>query len=197
MVASGSARAIAVATAGCIAGCDPKNVWQLPDTTGLKSEVIMLGGRTAFDNAIRLCGAKLVIVPTVDGLKAAINPQTAMIYATWKDERVSEVLKISKPAGVPVLLDAAAGIPPFENFTRFAKMGVDLYCFSEDKGFHGPQCPGILLGRYDLVPAVSGREPWSPVNHLPIISITLQEGEDLVVGNSLRRILNQARKQSA
>ncbi len=157
----------------------------------------MLGGRTAFDNAIRLCGAKLVIVPTVDGLKAAINPQNAMIYTTWKDERVSELLKTSKPAGVPVLLDAAAGIAPFENFTRFAKMGVDLYCFSGDKGFHGPQCPGILLGRYDLVPAVSAREPWSPVNHLPIISMTLQEGEDLVVGNSLRRILNQARKQSA
>ena len=142
MVTSGSAGAIAVATAACIAGCDPKNVWQLPDTTGLKGEVVMLGGRSAFDNAIRLCGAKLVIAPTVDSLKAAITPQTAMIYTTWKDDRVPEVLKISKPAGVPVLLDDAAGIPPFDNFTRFAKMGVDLYCFSGGKGFRGPQCSG-------------------------------------------------------
>ena len=315
MVTSGSAGAIAVATAGCIAGCDPKNVWQLPDTTGLKGEVVMLGGRSAFDNAIRLCGAKLVIAPTVDSLKAAITPQTAMVYTTWKDERVPEVLKISKPAGVPVLLDAAAGIPPFENFTRFAKIGVDLYCFSGGKGFRGPQCSGILLGRQDLitaalantcpwegsvcramkvgkeeimgilagvdywaqadskalnkewtsrveriaklvgtvpgvttdiaipasgnsyptltvqwdeqkfgltidqcaeqlrageprievltnnnpslVPAVSGREPRSKVSHLQIISMTLQDGEDLIVGNSLRRILNKARKQSA
>src|SRR3984885_11335828 len=107
MVTSGSAGAIAVATAGCMAGTDPKNVWQLPDPTGMKGEVVMLGGRSAFDNAIRLCGAKLVIVPTVEGLKAAITPQTAMISTTWKDERVPEVRKISKSAGVPVLLDAA------------------------------------------------------------------------------------------
>ena len=121
----------------------------------------MLGGRSAFDNAIRLCGAKLVIAPTVDDLKAAITPQTAMIYTTWKDERVPEVLKISKPAGVPVLLDAAAGIPPFENFTRFAKMGVDLYCFSGGKGFRGPQCSGILLGRQDLITAALANTcPW-------------------------------------
>ena len=121
----------------------------------------MLGGRSAFDNAIRLCGAKLVIAPTVDSLKAAITPQTAMIYTTWKDDRVPEVLKISKPAGVPVLLDAAAGIPPFENFTRFARMGVDLYCFSGGKGFRGPQCSGLLLGRQDLITAALANTcPW-------------------------------------
>src|SRR5207249_5248177 len=56
MVTSGSAGAMAVATAACIAGSDPKNVWQLPDTTGLKQEVVMLGGRSAFDSAIRLAG---------------------------------------------------------------------------------------------------------------------------------------------
>src|ERR1700753_3019345 len=61
MVTSGSAGAMALATAGCIAGTDPKNVWQLPDTTGLKSEVIMMGGRSEFDSAIRLAGGKLVV----------------------------------------------------------------------------------------------------------------------------------------
>src|ERR1700723_2687343 len=58
---SGSAGAMALATAGCIAGTDPKNVWQLPDTTGLKHEVVMLGGRSAFDSAIRLAGGQLVL----------------------------------------------------------------------------------------------------------------------------------------
>ncbi|MEQ1354028.1 MAG: hypothetical protein ABLT11_08415, partial [Candidatus Acidiferrum sp.] len=57
MVTSGAAGAMASATAACMAGSDPKNIWQLPDTTGLKNEVIMMGGRSAFDNAIRLTGA--------------------------------------------------------------------------------------------------------------------------------------------
>jgi hypothetical protein len=52
-------------------------------------------------------------------------------------------------------------IPPFENFTRFAKMGVDHYCFSGGKGFRGPQCSGILLGRQDLITAALANTcPW-------------------------------------
>ena len=99
MVTSGSAGAMASATAGCIAGTDAKNVWQLPDTTGLKSEVIMMGGRSAFDSAIRLVGGKLVIANTVADLQPAITPQTAMVYTTWRDERIESILKITKPAG--------------------------------------------------------------------------------------------------
>jgi L-seryl-tRNA(Ser) seleniumtransferase len=53
MVTSGAAGAMAAATAGCMAGTDPHKVWQLPDTTGMKNEVVMLGGRSAFDSAIR------------------------------------------------------------------------------------------------------------------------------------------------
>src|ERR1700760_651114 len=78
MVTSGSAGAMALATAGCIAGTDPTNVWQLPDTTGLKHEVVMLGGRSAFDSAIRLAGGKLVLAPTLEDLQPAIHEQTAM-----------------------------------------------------------------------------------------------------------------------
>ena len=67
MVTSGSAGAMSAATAACIAGTDPKNVWQLPDTTGLKNEVIMVEGRSEFDSAIRLVGAKLVLVNSMEG----------------------------------------------------------------------------------------------------------------------------------
>src|SRR5580700_6600371 len=161
MVTSGSAGAMASATAACIAGADPKNIWQLPDTTGLKSEVVMLGGRSEFDNAIRLAGGKLVIAQTVDDLQSAITPQTAMVYTTWRDDRLESTLKITKAAGVPLLLDDAAGIPPFENFSRYAKIGVDLYCFSGGKGLCGPQCAGVLLGRKDLIEAARyNTSPW-------------------------------------
>jgi len=58
IVTSGAAGAMAAATAACIAGNNDKFIWQLPDTTGLKHEVIMVGGRSAFDSAIRLVGGK-------------------------------------------------------------------------------------------------------------------------------------------
>src|SRR5947199_5579489 len=61
MITSGAAGAMAAATAGCMAGIDDKYIWQLPDTTGLRHEVVMMGGRSAFDSAIRLTGAKLVL----------------------------------------------------------------------------------------------------------------------------------------
>jgi L-seryl-tRNA(Ser) seleniumtransferase len=153
MVTSGSAGAMAAATAACIAGTDPAKIWQLPDTRGLKNEVIMLGGRIAFDSAIRLTGAKLVLADSLDALAPAINGQTAMVYTTWRDDRLPKALAITKPAKIPLLLDDAAGIPPFDNLSRYAKAGVDLYCFSGGKGMRGPQCAGVLLGRKDLIDA--------------------------------------------
>ena len=161
MVTSGAAGAIASATAGCIAGTDPKNIWALPDTTGLKSEVVMLPGRIDFDSAIRLAGGKLVIAPTVNDLKSAITSQTAMIYTTLRDDRLVDAVKIARAAGVPLMVDDAAGIPPFENFSKFIKMGADLVAFSGGKGVRGPQCAGILLGRKDLIDAaVANSSPW-------------------------------------
>jgi L-seryl-tRNA(Ser) seleniumtransferase len=151
MVTSGSAGAMAAATAACIAGSNPNNVWQLPDTTGLKSDVVMLGGRNAFDSAIRLAGGKLVIAKTLADLPKNLSAHTVMVYTTWRDDNLAKALEITRRADVPLLLDDAAGIPPFDNLSRYAKMGVDLYCFSGGKGMRGPQCAGILLGRKDLI----------------------------------------------
>jgi uncharacterized pyridoxal phosphate-dependent enzyme len=153
MVTSGAAGAMAAATAACMAGSDPEKIWRLPDTSGLKNEVVMLGGRNAFDSAIRLVGANLVIAGTLDELPSCIRESTAMVYTTWRDDKLPKALEITRRAKVPLLLDDAAGIPPFENLSRYANMGVDLYCFSGGKGMRGPQCAGILLGRKDLIDA--------------------------------------------
>ena len=161
MVTSGAAGAMAAATAGCMAGTDPAKVWQLPDTTGLKNEVVMLGGRSAFDSAIRLAGAKLVVVRTLEELQPALNERTAMIYTTWLGDRLEKAVAIAKGAKVPLMLDDAAGIPPIGNLTLYAKMGIDLFCFSGGKGLRGPQCSGILLGRKDLIEAALAQcNPW-------------------------------------
>ncbi len=153
IVTSGSAGAMAAATAGCMAGTDDKYIWQLPDTTGLKHEVIMVGGRSAFDSAIRLTGAKLVLVYKPEEIVQAINENTAMIYTTDLGENLQKELAIAKDHKIPMLLDDAAGIPPVDNAKLYARMGIDLYCFSGGKGLRGPQCSGLLLGRKDLVEA--------------------------------------------
>ncbi len=162
MITDGAAAAISAATAACIAGSDPNNIMKLPDTTGMKNEVVMMGGRSAFDDGISLCGAKLVVAHTVEDLPTALTPQTAMVYTDWQDyDRVSSILKITKPAGVPILVDAADGLPPFEKFMGYAKLGVDLYDFSGGKGLCGPQASGVLLGRKDLITAAKYNcDPW-------------------------------------
>jgi len=153
IVTSGAAGAMAAATAGCIAGTDDKNIWQLPDTTGLKHEVLMVGGRSAFDSAIRLTGAKLTLVYSPEELANAVNDNTAMIYTTELGEKLEKLLAVAKDKKVPMLLDDAAGIPPVSNAKLYAKMGLDLYTFSGGKGLRGPQCSGLLLGRKDLIEA--------------------------------------------
>ncbi len=178
MVTSGAAGAMAAATAGCMAGTDPEKVWQLPDTTGMKNEVIMLGGRSAFDSAIRLAGAKLVVVGSVDDLTAALNERTALVYTTWLGERLKAALAVTKKAAVPLMLDDAAGIPPIENLTSYARMGIDLFCFSGGKGLRGPQCSGILLGRKDLIDAALAQcSPWEGA-----VCRAMKVGKEEIVG---------------
>jgi L-seryl-tRNA(Ser) seleniumtransferase len=153
LITSGAAAAMAAATAGCMAGTDPKKIWQLPDTTGMKHEVIMVGGRSAFDNAIRLTGAKLILVEKPDEIANAINESTVMIYTTDLGDKLAREAAIAKDHSIPLLLDDAAGIPPIDNIKLYAKMKLDLYTFSGGKGLQGPQCSGVLLGRKDLIEA--------------------------------------------
>jgi uncharacterized pyridoxal phosphate-dependent enzyme len=151
LITSGAAGAMAAATAACMAGADPQKIWQLPDTSGLKHEVIMVGGRSAFDSAIRLAGAKLVLVSGPEEIPRAINDNTAMIYTTDLGDKLAREAAMAKDHQVPLLLDDAAGIPPIDNIRLYAKMKLDLYTFSGGKGLRGPQCSGVLLGRKDLI----------------------------------------------
>src|ERR1700739_4068097 len=161
IVTSGAAGAMAAAAAGCMAGTDDKYIWQLPDTTGLKHEVIMVGGRSAFDSAIRLTGANIVLTYSPEELSNAINEKTTMIYTTDLGDKLQKEHSIAKDHKIPMLLDDAAGIPPADNAKLYARMGLDLYCFSGGKGLCGPQCSGLLLGRKDLIEAaLANTSPW-------------------------------------
>jgi L-seryl-tRNA(Ser) seleniumtransferase len=178
MVTSGAAGAMASAAAACMAGSDSKYIWQLPDTTGLKHEVIMVGGRSAFDNAIRLTGAKLVLAGTAEELTNAINQNTAMIYTTHLGSDLQTELAVAKKSNIPMLLDDAAGIPPIDNIKLYAQMGLDMYTFSGGKGLRGPQCSGLLLGRKELIEAAMlNTSPWEGA-----VCRAMKVGKEEIVG---------------
>ena len=155
MVSSGSAACIAQATAGCIAGTDPDRICRLPDTTGMKNEVIVTQ-RSAWDRSIALTGASLVLVDSLRALEGAINEKTAMIEMEYGEERavkLADAIAVGKRRGVPFMLDAAYMCPPFERLKELARLGPDLFCISGGKGVFGPQCSGVLFGRRDLIGA--------------------------------------------
>jgi uncharacterized pyridoxal phosphate-dependent enzyme len=178
MITSGAAGAMAASTAACMAGSDPAKIWQLPDTTGMKHEVIMVGGRSAFDNAIRLTGAKLVLVEGPEDIANAITDNTAMIYTTDLGDKLVREVAIARERKVPMLLDDAAGIPPANNLKLYAQMKIDMYTFSGGKGLQGPQCSGVLLGRKDLIEAaLRNSAPWEGAVCRP-----MKVGKEEVIG---------------
>src|SRR5262249_3289848 len=92
IVTSGSAGVMAAATAACMAGTYDHRIWQLSDITGMKSEVVMTRGRIAFDSAIRLTGAKLVLAYSPEEVANTITDNTAMIYTTSQGENLEKEL---------------------------------------------------------------------------------------------------------
>jgi L-seryl-tRNA(Ser) seleniumtransferase len=159
MVTSGAAGAIMLATAACVTRGDEEKIRRLPDTSGMKDEVIIPSAhRIPFDHAARSVGVKFVEVDTVAELETAIGPKTAMLcFVNIAESRGpikrEEFIRAGKRAGVPVFNDAAAELPPVDNLTRFVKEGFDLVCISGGKALRGPAASGILMGRRDLIEA--------------------------------------------
>lgn len=158
IVTTGASGAITVATAGCICGGDPDKLWQIPDLRGMKDEVIIPSySRSAYDAAAKAVGVRMVEVGTLEELKAALGPRTAMVMvmAGGRSESgplsLREIASVAKPQGVPVLVDAAA--EGLEVPNPHLAQGADLVAYSGGKYLRGPQCAGLLLGRKDLVKA--------------------------------------------
>jgi L-seryl-tRNA(Ser) seleniumtransferase len=159
LVTAGCASALSLATASCVAGTDHNRILRLPETTGMKNEVLVQKThRVGYDHAIRNAGVRMIEVETRDELEKAINERTAMMFfLNSADPRGKihheEFVALGKKHKVPTLNDAAADVPPVENLWRYTKMGFDLVAFSGGKGIRGPQSAGLLLGRNDLIEA--------------------------------------------
>jgi L-seryl-tRNA(Ser) seleniumtransferase len=158
MVSSGTAGSMACATLACVAGGDPEKMQQLPDTTGIKNEVIVpRWSRSTYDHAVRSTGIKMIEVETLKDLEEAFTPKTAMatgqvnMAASGNPFTLEQFVAAAHKHGVPVVLDVADRLPLVPN--PYLTRGVDLVAYSGGKILRGPQTAGMLLGRKDLVAA--------------------------------------------
>ncbi|MEG9435920.1 aminotransferase class V-fold PLP-dependent enzyme [Edaphobacter sp. HDX4] len=157
VVTSGAAAAIVNGYAAILTGNDPTFIKQIPDLTGMKSEVIIQRAhRSEWDHQIRTTGAKIIEVETVEDVHRAINERTAaMHFQNFSDPdgqiRRADWLKLAHDANVPTFLDAAADVPPKSRLWEYANMGFDLIAFSGGKAIRGPQTTGLLIGRQEMV----------------------------------------------
>jgi len=159
MVSAGAASALTLGTAACMTGTNQDFIRRLPDTAGMKTEVIIQKShRYGYDHAVRNCAIRFVEVVSRDELERAINSNTVMMLFFNANDPVGQIhaeefAQLGKKHNVPTFNDAAADVPPVEHFSHYLKMGFDLVTFSGGKGIRGPQSCGLLLGRKDLIEA--------------------------------------------
>lgn len=170
IVTSGAAAGLTMATAACLTGHNVAKMERLPDTSGMPNEVIMYRShRNAYDHAIRAAGAQIREIGLNDRgagagvrelepweIEAAITPNTVAIAYTVTPTRqppLRQVTEVAARHNLPVIVDAAAQLPPKENLRAFIDAGASLVAFSGGKAIRGPQGTGILCGRRDLISA--------------------------------------------
>jgi uncharacterized pyridoxal phosphate-dependent enzyme len=157
IVTSGAASAIQNGYSGILTGSNETYIRQIPDLTGMKSEVIIQRShRSGWDHQIRTTGAKLIEVETVDDVHRAISERTAAMHflnLSDPDGRIKreDWVKLAHAANLPAFLDAAADIPPKSRLSDYANIGFDLIAVSGGKAIRGPQCTGLLIGRQEIV----------------------------------------------
>lgn len=168
LVTSGAAAGLMLGTAACVTGLDIAKMARLPDLMGMKNEVVMVRSqRNLYDHAVRAAGVNIVEVGLPDRyagagvrdaepweIEAAIGGRTAAVFyvaAPAARPTLDAVVKTAHGLGVPVLVDAAAQLPPVTNLRRFVDEGADLVAFSGGKALGGPQGSGMLAGRHELI----------------------------------------------
>lgn len=186
-VTSGAAAGLMLGAAACVTGLDPVKMNRLPDTSGMRNRVIVpRSHRNLYDHAVRAVGVELVEVGIPDRfsgagvrdteaweIAAAIDEATAAVLYVANDGArppLPAVVEAAHTARVPVLVDAAAQLPPAANLRRFIAEGADLVAYSGGKAIRGPQASGILCGRRDLIAAAALQnldndihfEQWNP-----------------------------------
>lgn len=164
-ICTGAAAGLVLAMAACITGMEASVISRLPDLEGLKNEVIIhRAHRNGYDHAVRQVGIRVIEIgcngeTTREELEAALSPQTAAIV--WfqgamsgrGDLPLADVIAVAQAHDIPVIVDAAAQLPPVSNLWHFTEMGASLVVFSGGKDLRGPQSSGLILGKRALIEA--------------------------------------------
>ena len=165
MVVGGAAAGMVISLAACITRGDVAAVRRLPDTTGLKDElVIQKLHRGPYSHMYVFTGARFVEVGNVNSclpeeLEAALTDRTAAVAFLFAPGNprggltLPQVSSIAHARDIPVIVDAAMTVPPRDNLRRFIRDGADLVTMSGGKVIRGPQATGLLYGRADLIEA--------------------------------------------
>ena len=168
-VCSGAAGGLVLQAAAVIAGNDPVKMRQLPNTDGLKNEIVIhTMHRFPYDQAYRAAGAKMVefgdyLFAHPWQLEGAINEHTAAVaylcapFSSNKVLPLERVCDIAHAHDVPVIVDAASMLPPRANLYRYIQAGADMVVYSGGKGIRGPQGSGVLVGRAELIEAAAAQ----------------------------------------
>lgn len=164
-VTCGAAAGLAVATAACMTGLRKSFAYQLPDTTGMKDEILVLKcHRDLYDQSMLLTGAKFVEVGVTSyafaqQIEDKISDRTAAFFFTCEAETMrgsipfEEIAAVCKAHGVPIIVDAAAELPPKKNIRRYLDMCASFVVFSGGKELRGPQASGLILGTKEGIEA--------------------------------------------
>ena len=170
IVTSGAAAALTLAAAAAMTRWDIAKMAALPQTEGFANEILLPRTHyTGYAHALRASGARIVDIGHNDRgtgagvrgleaweIEAAITPRTAAFAFSANPSNLSDlpvVVEACRSKDIPVIVDAAAQLPPKSNLRRFIELGADLVAFSGGKAIGGPQASGILAGRRDLVGA--------------------------------------------
>ena len=162
-ITSGAGSALMLATAAAMAGDDDGHIQQLPNTDGMKNEVlIQTRQRYWYDRCLELAGAKLVMFgseerTTAEDLEKAIGPNTAAVHYYAVEQEydpqalsLEDTIAIAHAHDVLVTVDAAGQIYPLENFGKYIRMGADFQCIAA-KYMGSPQSTGLALGSEDMI----------------------------------------------
>jgi L-seryl-tRNA(Ser) seleniumtransferase len=159
LVTTGAAGSLLLGTAAVVTGGERRHIRRLPDTTGMKNEILLQRSHhTCYDNQLTDVGVRLVEVETAADVRRAVNDRTALMFfmnLAESDGRIGrrEWLTLAQRHRLPTLLDAAADVPPLERLAEYNRMGFELVAFSGGKALRGPNDTGLLLGRRALIEA--------------------------------------------
>jgi len=162
-VTSGAAAGLVLSVGACMTNGDADLMHELPCGADLeKNEVIVQKlHRNMYDHNLEIGGASIKEIGSEvetkpEDLRKAIGSRTAaVVYFAYDPQHgvlpLSEVIELTHERGIPVIVDAAAELPPVENLKKYLKMGADIVLFSGGKDIGAPNDTGVILGKRELV----------------------------------------------